>query len=192
MKKIVLVISTALFVVACGTKESNEKEKVDSTKTTVQIPESQREEILRSIRYYDSLTKVPGQNVPDRDIAQKLISSYNKYVEFFPDDTVSPGFAYLASQVAVTVYSDQQALVLIDNTLKKYPKHPERVQMLFWKAMVYDDRLNDKDRAKLVYEQIIKEYPGTPAEQQAKDALKWTGKSDLEMIREMEKKNGIK
>ena len=52
--------------------------------------------------------------------------------------------------------------------------------------------LHDKDRAAQVYEQIIREFPGTPAADQAKAAMKLSGKSDLEMIREMEKKNGLR
>jgi hypothetical protein len=160
MKRILYIISAAVIISSCGNKTEGDAKVKDSVavKSPLANPNS-KESVLKKINYWDSITRKPGQTVPDRN---------------------------------VNIYSDQQSIVLIDNCLKSYPNHPEKIQLLFWKAMVLDDRLNDKDRAKLVYEQIIKEYPGTPAADQAKDAMKWSGKTDLEMIREMEKKNGVK
>lgn len=197
MKKFIpVLVSFTLLLVSCGGNEGDDKktaanDSLINAKKGMPHPNS-KEVILKKINFYDSMANLPGQAVANQNVAQNLITSYNEFVEFYPTDSLSQKFAYLSAKVAVTVYSDQQALRLIDNCLKLFPAHPERVQLLFWKAMVLDDRLNDKDRAKEVYEQIIKEYPNTPAAEQAKDAMKWTAKSDAEMIREFEKKNNLK
>ncbi len=189
-------IVIALFgamIVSCSTNtEDNAKSTNDST-AKQKIPNANsRESVLKKVRYFDSLARTSTSSVPDKNLAQQLIGAYSEFVTFFPQDSLSPSFAFLSVSVAVNTYADQQALILIDNCLKNYPSHPNKIDLLMMKALVYDDRMHDKDRAAQVYEQIIREFPGTPAADQAKAAMKLSGKSDLEMIREMEKKNGLR
>ena len=201
MKKKLQIISgvtwccviTILFFVACSESGSTGETKQQDSLIKRTLPNANsRESVLKKVNYLDSLMLNSTSSVPDKNIAQQFISACGEFVMFFPQDSLSPKFSFQSCAVAVNVYADQQALILIDNCLKNFPSHPNKIELLLMKAMVYDDRLHDKDRARLVYEQIVKEFPGTPAADQAKAAMRYSDKSDLEMIREMEKKNGIR
>lgn len=181
-----------LVFAGCNSSEKPDKSGADTLKSDVRTTQNSRELILNKIKRLDSLAHLPGVVAPDNKLAQQLISSYSEFVDKYPSDSLSPKFAFMSVSVAVNTYSDRQALVLIDNALKNYSSHPKKIELLMMKALVYDDRFGDKPNAKTVYEQIIKEFPNTPAAAQAKDAIKLTEKTDLELIREMEKKNGIK
>lgn len=201
MKKKIQILSgvtwccviTILFFVACSESGSTGETKQQDSLSKRTLPNANsRESVLKKVNYLDSLMLNSTSSVPDKNIAQQFISACGEFVMFFPQDSLSLKFSFQSCAVAVNVYSDQQALILIDNCLKNFPSHPNKIELLLMKAMVYDDRLHDKDRARLVYEQLIREFPGTPAADQAKAALRFSEKSDLEMIREMEKKNGIR
>ena len=194
MKRIILFFLpfAVLFFQGCGSSTPTDKKSSDSLNQSAKINGNSRDLMLNKIKRLDSLAHLPGVIVPDKNLAQQLISAYGEFTGKYPEDTLSQKFSFLAVSVAVNTYSDQQALVLIDNCLKSFPNHPRKIELLLMKALVYDDRFGDKPNAKKVYEQIITEFPNTPAAEQAKDAIKLTGKSDLELIRELERKNGIK
>ena len=181
-----------LFFQECGHSEQSGKSAKVAVPEESKNTKNSKELILKKINRLDSLAQLNGVTTSDRNLSQQLISGYSEYVSSYPSDTLSPKYAFLAASVAVNTYSDRQALILIDNCLKNFPSHPRKIELLIMKALVFDDRFGDKTSAKLVYEQIIREFPNTPAAEQAKDAIKLTGKSDLELIREMEKKNGIR
>jgi hypothetical protein len=187
-----LFIFSIIFFFRCGTSDKKENSSNDSVKIETKNSGNSKELILKKIERLDSLAHLPNNFSPDKNLAQQLISSYSEYSNNFPQDTLASRYSFLAATVALNIYSDRQALVLIDNCLKSFPSHPKKLELLIMKALVYDDRLGDKPNAKLVYEQIIKDFPNSPAAEQAKDAIKLVGKTDLELIREMEKKNGVK
>ena len=58
-------------------------------------------------------------------------------------------------------------------------------------AQVYDDAsmLNNETEAKKIYEQIIKEYPNTAWERDAKVCIKNLGKTDEQLVKEFLKNN---
>ncbi|MBC7864701.1 MAG: tetratricopeptide repeat protein [Bacteroidia bacterium] len=192
VKNLVSVFALVVLLASCGSKTDDGKTDVgkDSVKKVVVTPNS-KEGILAKISEAEKKASMAGTNAADKTLAQNLINAYNEYVMFYPDDTLAKKYAFQSASVAINTYNNEQAIVLIDNFNKNYPDKERKLQFLVLKAMIYDDRIQDKTRAKEVYEQIIKEYPNSPAAQQAKDAIKLLGKSDLEMIREMEKKNGV-
>jgi major membrane immunogen (membrane-anchored lipoprotein) len=65
MKKVVMIISAAVLLTACGSKDVKDAEAVDSTNIKKGVAANQKEEILKKINYYDSLTKLPGVTVPN-------------------------------------------------------------------------------------------------------------------------------
>jgi hypothetical protein len=192
MRTITICTAFVLLLASCGNKNDNgEKDPKDSASKTTRLPNS-REGIVAKITELEKRAKVPGQTAPDRTLSQQLIAAYNEYVMYYPADSSSQEYAFQAAAVAINTYSNDQALVLIDNYLKNYQNKERKLELLLLKGMIYDDRLNADDRAKLVYEQIIREYPGTPAADQAAAAMKLLGKSDMELIKEFEKKNNVK
>jgi len=62
----------------------------------------------------------------------------------------------------------------------------------FLQASVLDNYLNEDDKAKVVYEELLSKFPNTSYAADAKAAINNLGKSDAELIKEFQKKNGGK
>lgn len=178
-------------MISCGGGEEVKKPGEDTTKKA-ELASNSRESILKKIAALEGEAKAAGAVNAEKALTQRLITAYNEYVMYYPTDSVSGDFAFRSAMVAINTFNNDQAIVLIDNYLKNYPgDRGRKMELLLLKGMIYDDRMNADDRAKLVYEEIIKEFPNTPAAQQAADAMKLLGKSDMDLIKEFEKKNKV-
>lgn len=189
MKNFIAISVLGIFFCSCNNGSNmSENSTTVTSKKIISAPNS-REGILNKIIAFEKEANQIGQTMLDRILAQNLINAYNEFATTYPSDSLSQKYCFQAANVAVTTYNNDQAIILIDKYLTTYAKNEQRINLLFLKAMIFDDRLNDDVKAREVYELIILEKPNTPAANQAKDALKLLGKSDSDLIKEFNKKN---
>ena len=75
---------------------------------------------------------------------------------------------------------------------EKYPKYKLIEESYFLQASILDNYLNEDEKAKAVYEQLILLFPNSKYANDAKAAISNLGKSDADLIKEFQKKNGQK
>ncbi|MCW3071428.1 MAG: hypothetical protein JWO44_1318 [Bacteroidetes bacterium] len=181
MKTVKGVFFAALLLgaMSCGNEE----------KPTVAAPpkESPRELYLKQIRRYE---KEMHQSLKlDPNTATIAVKAYDDFVKNFPDDSLSADFIFKAAEISTANQQYAQALMYYELINSKYPGFKLTAESLYLQGYLLDNFLNDDEKAKLIYEQVIAKYPTLPYADDAKAAIRNLGKSDEELIREFEKKN---
>jgi tetratricopeptide (TPR) repeat protein len=190
LKKIGILISAVVLFNACGTDEEGKKEealKNDSTKALVIGGDCKM--LLLDATRMDSI--LLNANKVNPSLADQAINAFNNFASTCKDDSLAPIFLLKAGQIAQSVGKYQQSQILLKKCVDEFPTFRNRGAALFLLAQVYDDAsmLNNETEAKKIYDQIIKEYPNTAWERDAKACIKNLGKTDEQLVQEFLKNN---
>ncbi len=176
---------------SCGNGSADNKAKVEA--------DSARARAIRLAHpnkqmYVDQVTKaeqdMKSSKNFDRKIANNMIKAYLDYASTFPNDKESPDYYFRAGGIAVAAGNYDQGIVCYQTVANNYPDYKYVVEALYQEAMIYDSNLPGQDeKAKVIYEQIIKDYPKHKLAEDAKVAISNLGKSDEQLIKEFEAKN---
>ena len=72
---------------------------------------------------------------------------------------------------------------------EKYPDSKWAADAMFQKAFTFDNDLQDKQTAKIYYENFLKAYPNHKLSEDVRLLIPTLGKTDQQLIEEFEKKN---
>lgn len=119
-------------------------------------------------------------------IAASFVPACENFALSQPADSLSPVFLMDAATIARNLNQTQKVLELFKWVYEKYPNSSKAGDAKFSEAFTFDNDLKDFDRAKVAYEAFLKDYPDHPFAPSAKVMLKNLGKSDEQIIRELE------
>lgn len=125
------------------------------------------------------------------ELGKLAIKTYTEYQKAYWKDTTSADFLFKAAEIADNLNDPNKAIALFQQCHDQYLMFPYRAECLFRIGNIYDYKLNDYTSAKEYYKDVIKFFPNSPMVNNAKAAIENLGKSDVDLIREFEKKNGI-
>ncbi len=150
MRKLLLVVVVATFVVQCS--QQNKHELLNDI--------SQLEEKLRSEVELDSSE------------VSRLQNMYKTYVEAFPQDSVSPYLMLKAGNLFQGAFNNNsEALRVYDQIMNDYQDHEIVPHAMFMRAYVYDENIKDKDLAVEQYRALISAFPNHPLSLDATNLL---------------------
>jgi TolA-binding protein len=182
-----------LALASCGgSAEKQAKTEADSTRArAIRKAKPERAQFMDQIRKAE--TKMKASKTFDRETANEMIKAYVDYANIFQGDTISPDYFFRAAGIATAAGNYDQAILLYSTLADRYPAYRYVVEALYQEAMIYDSNLPGQDaKAKVLYEQIIKDYPKNKLAADAQTAIKNLGKSDEDLVKEFEKKNHTK
>lgn len=127
--------------------------------------------------------------VTDKKKADAFIEIAETYATMLeksnPDKKVD--LLLMAGALAKTIGNPNKAVQLYYNVGEKMPDHPKAPTALFMQAFIYENDLQDMEKAKAAYELFLERYPNDPDyADDAQTALKLLGKSPEEIIRQFE------
>lgn len=96
----------------------------------------------------------------DTAIAKNLTAAYIEFADLNPNDTASP--VYLSRAADIYKEMDGEALKAVNvynRIIKEYPDNPQAARAVFMIGYVFDEKLNDKERAAKSYEFFLQEFP---------------------------------
>ena len=172
MKYFGYIIGLAFLISACN----GSVEKSESTDT----------DLYSSINKLEAELFGSTQGKIDRKKAIELIDLYSEYAASNPEDTLSPEYLYKASDISMNMRRPVQTIELFNKLLTKYPDYEKSPTVLFLKAFVYEDQMNDYDRARKYYELFLEKYPDNEFADDAEVSIKNLGKTPEELIKEFE------
>ncbi len=183
MQKINYFIFTLLimFFVSCG----NEEKPVEAI-----IKVDPKIEILNKIKSLED--KMHKSMQVDNVIAGQALQVYYEYTITYPNDSITPDFLFKSGEIATAIQQYPQAYSHYKTVCEKYPKYKLIEESYFLQASILDNYLNEDEKAKAVYEQLILLFPNSKYANDAKAAISNLGKSDADLIKEFQKKNGQK
>lgn len=120
------------------------------------------------------------------------IEAFSKYAEENPEAANAEEYLFKAFEVSVNTKQDaNQSIDLAERFMKAYPKSDKAPVALFMLAsFVYEDQLNDLDKARAAYQRILDEYPASPFANDAAASIKHLGMSPEDLIKMFEAQQG--
>ena len=190
LKKIGIIITSIIFLNSCSNENENKKDATSTTDTLKNLVISgDCNSLYKEANRMDSILMKAVSVNPN--MAEQAINAFNNFASTCKNDSLAPIFLLKAGQIAQTIKNFQQSQILLKKCADEFPQFRNRGAALFLLAQVYDDAtmLNNETEAKKIYEEIIKEYPHTVWENDAKSCLLNLGKTDEQIVQEFLKKN---
>ncbi len=173
MKRTSFYLIAIVLLSAC-----NQQKTADTSKDGIDI-------LKVANAYNDSLKQ---SQTLDMRLANAAMQAFENYISLRPNDSLAPVFQFRQARVAMNVGQFSKAEILFKTCLQSYPNFKLKPDVLFLRAHLQDDFLNNDALAKELYNDFLKDYPTHQYAESAKGALNLLGKSDIEIINEIEKK----
>lgn len=188
-----LCILSLIFLVACSDKSNIEQIKNISSNSSLRNNSSNP--ITDSCLYYQKSARQMDSTLLiakkfDESIAIRANNLFVKCALICKNDSISPLYLMKAAQLSQTLNKINLSEKYLIKILEDYPKSKMIPATKFLLAQYYADinLLNQPGKAKDLFNEIIKDYPNTIWAENAAAALKWIGKSDEEILKELKKK----
>jgi hypothetical protein len=118
----------------------------------------------------------------DMYTGQKLVDAYLHYATLFPDDSVTPGLLFQASQLSLSIRNPKQSIMILDRIINKHKHFLNYPEVIVYKGFVYENELHMIDSAQVWYEYFLQHYPEHPLASDVEASLRLLGKSLDEII----------
>jgi len=181
-----------ILVLACGNPNSKPEAgggKNDSLSKTTVKTERNCSALFAEAYKMDSLLLQATE--PDQGVANKAIKAFTDFAYYCNTDSLSPVYLIKAAQVARAINNIPQAKIALDYCIDNFQGFRDRPAAMFLLAQLYDEPvyLNDEAEARKLYQKIVDEYPKSAWAASAQGAIKFLGKSDAELLKELKKRN---
>jgi TolA-binding protein len=191
MKQFLLsaILFGLLFGTSCHSGGSADKANADSARIrAIRNAKPDKDQFKEAVRLAEE--KIKASKVFDAQVAAGAIKAYIDYANEFPNDSISADYYFRSAGLATASGNYDQAILFYNTVADKYPTYKYVVEAIYQEAMIYDSDLPGQDpKAKILYEQVIRDYPNHKLAADSKVAIQNLGKSDEELVKEFEKKN---
>jgi TolA-binding protein len=175
-------LALVLVMAACG---GNKKE--DAENKTPEKPD--REEWLKRISDVEKkMYEKPNEPI-NPSLANVAIDFYNKFAVNFPQDSLAPEYLFKAGEISSALNYSAPAINFFKTIYEKYPAYKKASTCLFLQGFIYETQLSDTAKARAIYIEVIKKYPGTQFASDSKASIDNLGKTPDQLIKEFEAKN---
>ncbi len=169
MKKLILLVSSGILMMMFGCGPSHDK-------------------MVGQIQTLEKSLFTPETVSFNKEKADSLMLLYETFIKKNPADTLSPGYLFKAANIAMNSGDGPRALNLFDQYIKDYPDKPKASLCLFFQGFIYENIMQDLDKARETYLLFIEKYPSDAFAKDAKLAIDNLGKTPEMIIREFELK----
>ena len=147
-----------------------------------------RDKAVKQIQTMEKSLFSPEAVSFNKEKADSLMSLYEIFIKKNPKDSLAPGFLFKAANISMNSGNGPKALDLFEQYLQSYPDQPKASLCLFFKAFVYENLLQNLDKARETYLLFIEKYPSDTFTKDAQLALVNLGKTPDMLVREFEAK----
>lgn len=130
----------------------------------------------------------PETGMLNEEAAQNYLAAAETFAQEFPTDTAAALPLYRAAEVARALGKPAKAIEIYQQIITQYPTFSKAAEAHFMLAFSYDEDMNNLESARKEYEAFIKTYPSHGFVDDAEMLLSNLGKSDEEILRELEAK----
>lgn len=125
----------------------------------------------------------------DEEKFSQLLSAYTEFAEKNPSDTLSPEYIFRAGQLAMSLGQYDKSLQLFARLVNKYPTFRKTPDAYFMMGFVYENNLNNLEKAGQIYREFMERYPTHEFADDAAVSLENLGKSPEELLKYFESLN---
>lgn len=194
MKNSFFIVLLAVVLYSCGNGDVKNEQETKDTLAKVDTAKKDNSQLGLKKQIKELEDSLYKSEVLDKDLGRRAIAMYQNYYNYYWTDTMAADYLFKAAEIADNMGYPQKAIELYNNCYSTYPRSYTAPMSLFRMGNIYQFTLSDYVEAKYQYLTIVREYPKSAI---AKDAQTLIDNSnnqctDEQMIRDFEKKNGIK
>lgn len=185
--KIVIASSLlmSLMFVSCGASE--EKTKVEESAPLSSEDVSKEIDQLKKYNN-DLLAATPSATF---GAGKALYIAANEFVVKHPHHEKTPVVLELSAKGAEAMQQYQEAVNILDKLINEFPETDETLNYMMNKARIIEERLQDVEKAKLAYGELIERFPDNQMSIDAKLYVEnFLGKADWEVTNMLDSING--
>ena len=174
MKKVFYLLTLIIISSLMFSCKSNEEKAIDEI--------SQLEKEL----FNDSL------GVLDAEKANAIIQLYHSFSENYPEHKHTPLYLFHGADVSMNMADYAMAIKMLDNLIENYPDFENIPASIHLRGFIYEDKLQQLDKAKASYQELIDKFPEHELAENAKGCIQNLGIPTEELIRMWEKQDSLK
>lgn len=129
----------------------------------------------------------PATGTLNMEASQEFVQLAQELSDKFPADTSAALPLYRAAEVVRAMNKPAQTAAVYQTVYTRYPSFSKAPEALFMLGFTYDEDLNDLDKARQTYTDFLQKYPTHSFADDSEMLLKNLGKSDEEILKELEK-----
>ncbi len=122
------------------------------------------------------------------DRAHTTAKLYRQYAREFPQDSIAPKYLFKAVELYKFIGKYDVALKVLDSLYQEFPDYDKRPYCLFLQGFIYENNLNELNKAQQKYQTFLKKYPDHKLRDDVKFSLKNLGRSPKAIIDSLENK----
>ncbi len=130
----------------------------------------------------------PDHHGLNRRASQHYVDACEAYVMANPKNKNAPDYLYKAAEIARSIKTYPKTLSLYDWVIDKYPSYEKVPTIYFLKGFILEDDLQNETAARNVYEEFLKKYPDNELAKDVQFLLDNLGKSNEEILQEIQTK----
>ena len=138
-----------LVIASCGSDEKTQEQNI--------LLKDPKAEIVNRIEKLEN--QMHRSQKIDNVLAGQALQVYHEYSKAYPTDEITPDYLFKAGEIATAIQQYPQAYSHYKTISEKYPTYKMIQESIFLQASILDNYLNEDDKAKVVYEDLIKRYP---------------------------------
>lgn len=165
--RIILIITLIGFIASCTNPVEEKLNKINDLTTAV----------------YDST-----KSTINRDKAFELVKEYDNFVKEHKEEKQAADFLFKAGELSISLADGISAVKFFNRVYLEYPQYEKAPVSIFMKAFALETILNDKEQAKIAYEEFINKYPNHELAKDAKATLENIDIPLDELIKQFEQK----
>ena len=119
----------------------------------------------------------------------EAVDAYSEFVRIYPQHEKAPAALKNWAAVAQQKGDMQGAITLYERLLDEYPQSDLGDEAQFMIAFIYEEYLNDIEKARGAYQRVIDHYPDSELAASAKQLLPHVGQSPEEWVRFQDRVN---
>ena len=150
---------------------------------------SPQEKAESKITDLEAIVYTDTTGVIDKAKVAELIDSYVAFADQYPENTKAPDYLYSAANVSMNLMDSHKAIELFDRLMAEFSDYSKISECLFMKGFIYDNNLEDYEKAKEIYLEFLEKYPDDEFADDARASINNLGKSLEEIIEEFERQN---
>lgn len=193
MKRLLMPAALVLLLGCQGSQENKKADEKDSAQKAVapSFPKApSRDSLLSQIHELEK--ELFSSEQLDTAKAGKMVGLYQLYYQNYHRDLETADFLFKAGELTENINQPYRSIEFYTHCYEEYPMFKYRPECLFRMASLYDYKLKDYIKAKALYEEVKVQFPKSPLAKDAEAAINLMSRSDQEIIREFEKRNGVK
>jgi TolA-binding protein len=123
--------------------------------------------------------------------SQDFVAMATQLANKYPNDTLAAMPLYRAAEVVRAMSDPKRTAAIYQQVYNSYPSFSKAPEALFMLGFTYDEDLGDLKKAKAVYTDFLQKHPTHSFADDTQMLLENLGKSDEEILKELEKKAGM-